>query len=556
MDAGIDLAAFLVGVVVEAQQLALRLAVGHGVDVFQQGAVRRQEETVARVQRVQVGTIVQLLDGPVDDAHVLVDHRGVHHADERRGREDMVGQVDGTIAGQPHGVDVLLGDAHGVGSIVQHGLELAGHAAHKRRQHVGLEELGERGIGHVVPRAEALAQGSAGTVLPVFGQGLVAGHEHHGHVLLKGGLAGLVREDIVAVPTRVEGQLAIGLALLVVGQGELLASLRALGKVAQLEHRVDLGAAADVVGTRHLVAAIVEHGVAVQQVGIELRVGLLGNDVGHVGQRRHHLAHAVDESVQAADVLLHYLRTVHRGVAALAVRGVVVEEVIVVIRDLLVGHVTLNEVNHGRGRHVVHHHQVVTVAVELPVGGVGDVLLLQHRHGVVDGERRRTAHAVALDGALRAGECLHLVAVVDHAAEEQHLLLGGGETFVALHAPLVVTAKPVVGLVVGHEERLRTRLGQHVAVAKIVNQTHRVGELALLVEPAIDAGSPAFGDLLVEVVLCARRQCRSTSQQHASSGQRQALPRLSDLSFGFHYGCYVKLCFSGFCGAKVLINRV
>ena len=231
---------------------------------------------------------------------------------------------------------MLFRDTHGVGGIVQDVLELAGHAADERRQHVGLQELRQRGIGDVVPRAEALAERSTGTILPIVVQSLVAGYQHHGHVLLKGGLVTFARHDEVAVPSRIERKLAVGLTLLVVGRGELASALRTLGEVAQLEHRVDFRSTVGIVGTGHLVAAVVQHGVALQQVGKGAGVLLAVDDIGHVGQRCHHLAHAVDEAVQTTDVLLHNLRSVNRGIATLAVGGVIEQEVVVIVGNLLV----------------------------------------------------------------------------------------------------------------------------------------------------------------------------------------------------------------------------
>ena len=292
---------------------------------------------------------------------------------------------------------------------------------------------------------------------------------------------------------------------------------RTLGKEAALEHRVHIRTTVDIVVAGHLVATIIRHTITLQQVVEDAHIGLRANNVGHIGKRGHHFVHAMHKTVHALDVLLGNLRAVHRGIATLTLRCVVIQEVIVAVGNLLVGHEALDEVNHRHRRHVVHDDHVVTVLIHLPVNGVGHVLLLQDGHRVIDGQRRRTTHTVTLDGTFRTRKGLHLVAVVNHGTEDQHLLLCQREVLIAANSPVVLLEEPLEGSIICHKERLRTCLVQYLPVAKIVNQAHRVGVIPLSIHPTVDAHSPTCWGTLIKVVFRTRQEGTATNQQHSGS---------------------------------------
>ena len=120
-----------------------------------------------------------------------------------------------------------------------------------------------------------------------------------------------------------------------------------------------------------------------EQVGEDGRILFLIDDIRHIGQRCQHLAGTVDETIHTLDILLNNLSSVDRSVTAFTLCGVVIEEIIIIVGDLFVAHVSFDEVNHRRGSHVVHHHQI-TAFVTFPVDAVGNIPAVHHLNGVID----------------------------------------------------------------------------------------------------------------------------------------------------------------------------
>ena len=150
------------------------------------------------------------------------------------------------------------------------------------------------------------------------------------------------------------------------------------------------------------------------------------NQVGHIGQRRNNILHTVNETIRATDVRLLHLHAVYAGITSLTMCLVVVDEVVVLVGDALVGQLLLNELHQGHRCLVVHtHHVVAAFTVTCPIGIVGHFLGFQHTHRVVDGARGIAAHALTLTRrrTLDIRETVQLNRVVNHAAIEQQLLL-------------------------------------------------------------------------------------------------------------------------------------
>ena len=231
----------------------------------------------------------------------------------------------------------------------------------------------------------------------------------------------------------------------------------------------------------------------------------------------------MDKTIRATDVRLLHLHAVHTGVASLAMCLVVVDEVVVLIGDALVGQLLLNELHQRHRRLVVHaDHAVATFTVTGPIGVVGHFLGFQHTHRIVDGAGGIAAHALTFTGrrSLDTRQVIQLNRVVNHTAVKQQLLLRHRQVAVATDAPAVVLVETFVGSVIGHEERLRTGLGQHFAVAQFVNQPHRCRVVVVIAQPTIDAFAPAFRGFLIQVVVRARRQREPTAnnQQPTACG--------------------------------------
>ena len=240
----------------EAQQLARTLAVAAGIEIRQQGVVRRNEEAIVGVQRVQVDVVLKLLDAPVHDAHRLVDQSGERHTHVSCGRIDAVGQIDGAVAAQPDRVDGRDVDTHGVVGVVEDTVELRGYRRNERTQHVVVDELRDDLVGNSLPSAVVVFQHAAGTVLPVFVESLVARHHHHGHVALEHDVTVLiVQTRVVGIPLGVELQRSVhGTAIRRCRQR--LTALRLLREETLLEHRVYVGAIKEIILSCEFLSAV------------------------------------------------------------------------------------------------------------------------------------------------------------------------------------------------------------------------------------------------------------------------------------------------------------
>ena len=300
-----------------------------------------------------------------------------------------------------------------------------------------------------------------------------------------------------------------------------------------------------------LIQIVILHGhrtVAVgSQVGIgstealEQRVEVAGNrlrsdNLCHIGQRCDHLGHTMDETVGAPDVGLCHLDTIDAGITCLTVGLAIEQEIVVVIRDAVVGEPLLNELQQRHLGIVCHTDDGLTgITQTVPVTAGRHLLRRNDSHRVELRRRSETTHTLTLLGrvTLHTGQGVELHRVVHHAAEEQQLLLRSGKLAVVAYSPAVVRVEPVVSGVIGHKQRLRTRLGQHFTVAKVIDHAHRVGVVALLVEPTVDARTPAIGSTLIQVVFFTRRESTTTCQQHSRS-QHPMPATFPESSFGFH----------------------
>ena len=244
------------GVVVEAQQLARTLAVAAGIEIRQQGVVRRDEEAIVGIERVQVDVVLKLLDAPVHDAHRLVDQSGERHTHVSCGRIDAVGEIDGAVAAQPDRVDGRDVDTHGVVGVVEDTVELRRNRRNERTQHVVVDELRDDLVGNSLPSAVVVFQHAAGAVLPVFVESLVARHHHHGHVALEHDVTVLiVQTRVVGIPLGVELQRSVhGTAIRRCCQR--LAALRLLGEETLLEHRVYIRAIKEIILSCEFLSAV------------------------------------------------------------------------------------------------------------------------------------------------------------------------------------------------------------------------------------------------------------------------------------------------------------
>ena len=242
----------------------------------------------------------------------------------------------------------------------------------------------------------------------------------------------------------------------------------------------------------------------------------------------------MDEAIRTLDVRFLYAYTVHAGLTTLALCSAVVDEVVVGIGDALVDQLLLDEV-HQWHRGVIGHadHRGTTFTIATPVRVVGHLRGFDDTHRVEGCARRKAAHALSFAGrcALNTRQTVQLHRVVNHAAEEQQFLLRGSEALIAPHTPKVVTVEALKGGIVGHKERLRTCLAQHFPIAKIVNQANGVLVVALLGQPTVDARSPSLWSALIQIILTARTQHASTSNQRGGSSQ-QPQPKASA---GFHF---------------------
>ena len=242
-------------------------------------------------------------------------------------------------------------------------------------------------------------------------------------------------------------------------------------------------------------------------------------------------------------------------------RRAVVDEVVVFVGDALVHKLLFDEVHKWHGRVVGHaHHRRTSLAIAAPIGIVGHFRRFHHSHGVEGRARGKAAHALAFTGrrTLHARQAVQLHRVVDHAAEEQQLLLRCRQLLITSDAPGVVAIEPLEGCVVGHEERLRTRLAQHFSITQIVDQANSVLIVALFRQPTVDARTPSFGSALIQIILTARTQ-NPRADQHRSGGSQHPKSQTSaGMSSGFHsltvfvhifvfgyFGFLRQLCFHG-----------
>ena len=165
---------------------------------------------------------------------------------------------------------------------------------------------------------------------------------------------------------------------------------------------------------------------ALHQLVEDRHVLLGGNEFRHVGKRRDHIAHLVDESIGALDVGRLHLHAIDAGIAGGALRGVVVEEVVVTIGDTLVDELFLDKLHQGHGRIVGHaHHGLPRSLVASPIRIIRHLLCREHGHGVEGRAGGESPHTLTLPRgcSLHARQTVQLHRVVHHAAKQQQFFL-------------------------------------------------------------------------------------------------------------------------------------
>ena len=492
----------------EAHQHLGGLAVARGIDVVEQRVVGRQNQAEIAVHGVQVGREVQVVDGPVDDAHgVLVDERGERHRRIGARREHAVHQIDHAVATHEAAVNMLLLDAQRHLRVVHHTAELRGHALGKRGQHVHVEQFRQHQVGHIVPRAVLVLQHLAVGVPPGI-EGLVGGHDHGGSVETHVAVHGVGIH--ILVPAGIEAE--HGIHHLAVGRAVVaLLPQRQLAEVAEREHGV-LGIVEAVVLLRAGVV-VVGRRETVDQLGPFRHGAVLAENLRHVGSRLDHAVHLLDVTVLAGDVALDDFLAVDPRLAD--GRGAAVgQDGEVLVRDFVVRHVGGQEVDHRRRGAVLEEQDAFgAVAPLVPRNGPWHVGRVQARHRVVDGCCRGTPHAGAwLDLRVeRVGEQFNQIGIVDHRIVEQHLFLRQAQLVVGTHAPGIGLEPLLVRVVVGHKERLRTRLAEHRSLPQVVDQAEHRGVVPVFAQPLVDGVAQPFG-LTFEQAVVARLKSERASQ--------------------------------------------
>ena len=75
----------------------------------------------------------------------------------------------------------------------------------------------------------------------------------------------------------------------------------------------------------------------------------------------------------------------------------IIQEVIVFIGNLLVHHITLNEMNHRRLGSIMQHHQRVSSLIHGPIVRIRDIFLFQNLHIVERLKCRTATHGITLN---------------------------------------------------------------------------------------------------------------------------------------------------------------
>ena len=196
----------------------------------------------------------------------------------------------------------------------------------------------------------------------------------------------------------------------------------------------------------------------------------------------------MDEAIRALDVLLLHDDTIHVGITWLAVALEIEQEVHVIVGNELVVQEHLNEVNHWRCRSVHHHWDgLVLVAIVLPVWSLRHSRWCHERNGVVLRLTGQSTHTVTLCRTFRTGQVSNLTGVVNHASIEKQFLLGKSKPFVTAHAPLVLLEEASISIVISHEQSLATRLRKDRSITQVVDESHRVGIVAIALQVVVDA---------------------------------------------------------------------
>ena len=336
--------------------------------------------------------------------------------------------------------------------------------------------------------------------------GIVRRYHHHTHVTLFCGITFTTLLDtgcIVGVPFRVEQQLG-GYTATVRRLGNSHASL--LVKEALGVHCIDTGVIQIVVtfGLGQVLTVRIGGAETLQQLVEHADLRLFGYQFSHIGQWRHHFCSTVDETVGTADVVLYDINTIDTGIARLTVGLAIEQEIVVFVSDTVVRQLCFQEQQHRNGRTVFHaDHVLATLTMTLPVFVVWHVLRSENGHCVILAQSRETTHSLTFLQriTLNRRQTIQLDGVVEHVTEQQHLFLGLREVLVTLDPPRVVGIESLISSIICHKKRLRTRLTQHFLILQVVNHLHGVGEIALFVEPAVNAVTPTFRGFLVEVVL-------------------------------------------------------
>ena len=182
----------------------LLTAVGVWVNIPRHSIVRRQNQTVLRVHRKQVGQEVQLVNSPIDDVHDsgVSQSRICYRLELCRGKY-LVGHVNHTITTHETRVDVCCRNTYGLFGVIKHIFELRRDGLCKYGQHVNLEELGKRSLRDTVDFTVFCLQILTSIVPPV-AQGLVGRNYHSTCVVVH---VGISRGADVLVPSWIEWQL-------------------------------------------------------------------------------------------------------------------------------------------------------------------------------------------------------------------------------------------------------------------------------------------------------------------------------------------------------------